>query len=99
MASSSVSTASLPAGSGASKPGKRKGAVNVTELLVERTVMSVADRYYWSWQVCGTSMRLPTAGGRTMVSQQRYSCGTMGVIRDHNTSAQLSSHVTSDQNL
>jgi len=25
--------------------GRRKGAANMTELLVERTVMSVADRY------------------------------------------------------
>jgi len=44
-------------------------------------------------------MRLPTAGGSTMVSQSRYACGTMRVMRDHNTSAPLSCHLISDPNL
>lgn len=38
-------------------------------------------------------MRLPTAGGSTMVSQSRYACGTMRVMHDHNTSAPLSRHL------
>jgi len=44
-------------------------------------------------------MRLPTAGGSTMVSQSRDACGTMRVMRDHNTSAPLSCHLISDPNL
>src|SRR3546814_2494418 len=44
-------------------------------------------------------MRLPTAGGSTMVSQSRYACGTMRVMRDHNTSATLSRDLIPDPNV
>ncbi|GEM_PF-3048265 len=44
-------------------------------------------------------MRLPTAGGSTMVSQSRYACGTMRVMRDHNTSATLSHDLNPDPNV
>lgn len=44
-------------------------------------------------------MRLPTAGGSTMVSQSRYACGTMRVMRDHNTLAPLARHLIPDPNV